>query len=151
MSNGYAVELKAKFDWNEDSVLVFTTHGCTVIQQGKVEEGEVPFFILLKFNGTKCVRGASTDCSPDFGIHPETRGASSISVLTDTEWDEDAHNEYTYIGTPKDTVRKHYVVSNHDVFHEILAESFTETKVTHGDPNFESIKSFYLFSNAQIV
>ena len=149
MANGYAIELENDFEWNEDSVLQFTTHDCFVVLLGKSEEEQS--YILLEFHNALTARTASTDCSPDIGIHSEVPGKSSISVLTNSDWDNEAHKKYTYSGTPKRRSRKHYVVSNHDLFHEILAESFSERKVALGDPGFEQIEAIFQCSRLSTV
>ena len=56
MSNGIAIELKNEFDWVEDSVMIYTTHGCTLILQGKVSDESDDFFILLEFDDVRSVR-----------------------------------------------------------------------------------------------
>jgi hypothetical protein len=151
MKKGYAVELKNKFAWAEDSVMIFTTHGWQVILLGEYDDDSEPFFILLDFQGAMCTRSASTDCCPDMHICGENFDASYISVLTESSWNEDAHKKYRYRGTPNDIVRLHYVISNHDVFHEVLAKSFTETRITKIDENYNTVKSCFLFSRAQLA
>ena len=151
MSKGYAVELNNKFAWTEDSVLVFTTHGCLIILLGEYRDDLEAYFVLLDFKSAQCVRSASTDCSPSVDIYSDNKEASYISVLTDTNWEEEAHSNYAYSGTPKLTERKHYIVSNHDIFHEILAESFSENKISIEDPMYENVRSYFLLSKAQII
>lgn len=151
MSSGYAIELKNNYAWSEDSVLLFTTHGCQIILLGDYESEQDAYFLLIDFNDAKCVKSASTDLCPDMLIEPENIGAKYISVLTDSNWDDEAHQMYCYKGTPKNTIRKHFVLSNHDVFHEVLAKSFTETKITNDESLFEKIKSCYLLSKAQLI
>jgi len=151
MSRGNAIELENKFDWSEDSVLLYTTHGCTVILQGEYEDIKDLYFVVLDFSGVRTIRGASTDCTPAFGIQPKNIGASFVAEIYESDWDNEAHLKYTYSGTPKSRELKHFVISNHDVFHEILGESFDERKVSQGNTEFEMIKSAYILSKAQIV
>ena len=149
MSEGHAIPLQHQFDWNEDSVLVFTTHGCSVILQAVLPD-EASGFIILEFEGALCVRSASTDCSPVTGINRPSDASSWVTVLDTSNWDDEAHRAYRYIGTPKSIQRRHFVVSNHDVFHEILAESFSEHLVEATSQDYEKIKATYLLAGGQL-
>lgn len=149
MGKGVCLELKNNFAWSEDSVLLYTTHGCRVILQS-LKAGEFNGFIILNFKGVSCVRSAATDCSPAFDVKPDKAGVSYVAIL-DSNWDDEAHEKYTYIGTPKYLERKHFVVTNHDVFHEILGESFEEIFISKKDERYDFIESLYLYSSAKIV
>ena len=91
MSKGYAIGLSNKFDWNEDSVLMYTTHRCLVILQGQYKIENDVYFVLLNFEGAKSATSASTDCSPSVGIYPENSDVSFICVLTGSNWDNESH------------------------------------------------------------
>ncbi len=97
----------------------------------------------LTFEGTMCVRSARTDCTPAIGIYPEKAGASFIVELTESQWSIEAHKAYVYATSPLEPRGRHFVVSNHDVFHEILADSFTEGIVSPGDSRYEFVTQLF--------
>jgi hypothetical protein len=143
MRSGIAISLKYQHNHIEDAVLVYTSQTCAIYLLAEGEE-IVPPFVKLQFDGARCVRSARTDCSPAIGIYPSEPGASFIVELTDSKWSIEAHEAYTYAGSPLKARGRHYVVSNHDVFHEILADSFSESLVTPGDPDYEFIKKYFV-------
>ena len=77
------------------------------------------------------------------GIYPSNPGHSFLVELTDSTWPIEAHNAYTYASSPLKPGGRHFVVSNHDVFHEILAESFEESLIVPGDAEYECIKEYF--------
>ncbi len=151
MSNGIAIELKNKFAFTEDSVLIYTTHGCTIILQGDVDDDENHYFITLEFSDVISVRSAATDCSPAFNVDSKKIGVSFVAELNKSQWDDEAHQAYTYTGTTKITNRKHFVVTNHDIFHEVLGKSFVEKKISRTSKEYQPIRSIYLYAKAQIL
>ncbi|RBP44678.1 hypothetical protein [Arenicella xantha] len=151
MSNGIAINLENKFAFNEDSVLIYTTHGCKVILQGDVDDGDNHYFIILEFFDVISVRSAATDCTPAFNIDSKKVGVSFVAELTNSQWDDEAHLSYTYTGTKKITNRKHFVVTNHDVFHEVLGKSFVEQKISRTSKDYQNIRLIYLYAKAQIL
>ena len=143
MQSGNAITLEYQHDHIEDSVLIFSCEKCSVylVASGKKHVGA---FVKLEFEGVQCVRSARTDCSPAMGIYPKEAGASFIVELTESKWAEEAHELYVYEGSSIKPRGRHYVVSNHDIFHEILAESFTESIIKPGDIEYDFAK--YQFS-----
>ncbi|MBN9368565.1 MAG: hypothetical protein J0H59_16245 [Comamonadaceae bacterium] len=142
MRSGIAISLKYQHDHIEDAVLVYTSQDCAVYLL--VESGAIkPSFVKLLFEGARSVRSARTNCSPAIGIYPE-QGTSFIVELTDSQWPIEAHKAYTYAGSPLKPRGRHYVVSNHDVFHEILADSFSEELITQGDYEYEFIEKHFV-------
>jgi hypothetical protein len=136
--------LKHQHSHIEDAVLVYTTHSCVVYLLAESEAAE-PSFVKLKFDGARCVRSAATDCSPAIGIYPSESGVSFIVELTDSKWQLEAHDAYRYAGSPLKPRGRHYVVSNHDVFHEILADSFSESMVLQGGSEYDFIKTYFSY------
>ena len=142
MPSGIAITLQYQHDHIEDSILVYSSQECSVFLLADTES-DVTSFVKLKFEGARCVRSARTDCSPAIGIYPKDSGASFIVELTDSKWPVEAHNSYTYAGSPLKPRGRHFVVSNHDVFHEILAESFVEHLVEQGDVEYENVERYF--------
>lgn len=142
MKSGTAITLKYQHDHIEDAILIYSSQECSVFL---LIEGEqtTPSFVKLKFDRAICVRSASTDCSPAIGIYPSNPGDSFLVELKDSKWAIEAHNAYTYAKSPLKPRGRHFVVSNHDVFHEILAESFEESLVVPGDAEYEYIKKYF--------
>lgn len=143
MKSGVAIPLKYQHDHIENAVLIYADHQCSVFL---LLEGEhaVPSFVKIQFEGARCVRSARTDCSPAIGIYPSDPAVSFLVELTNSTWPVDAHKAYTYAGSSLKPRGKHFVVSNHDVFHEILAESFSESLVLEGEPEYEYIKNYFV-------
>jgi hypothetical protein len=142
MRSGIATTLKYQHDHIEDAVLIYTSHDCIVYLLA-AGEAAAPTFIKLEFEGAQCVRSASTDCSPAIGIYPPEPGASFIVEITDSNWPVEAHKAYVYAGSTIKPRGKHYVISNHDVFHEVLADSFSESLIVHGCMEYEFIKRYF--------
>jgi len=140
--SGIAITLKYQHEHIEDSVLVFSAEECSVLLLVSADE-DVKSFVKLDFDGAICARSARTDCSPAIDIYPKEGGVSFIVELTDSSWPIDAHKAYVYAGSSLKPRGRHFVVSNHDVFHEILADSFTETLVEKGDAGYKEICSHF--------
>jgi hypothetical protein len=142
VSKGQAIPLNYQHDHIEDSVLVFSCEQCSVflIQDATVDS---PTYVELRFDGTRCVRSARTDCTPAIGIYPDQAGISFIVELTESQWPIEAHKAYVYATSPLKPRGRHFVVSNHDVFHEILADSFTETIVRLGDSRYDFVRQLF--------
>lgn len=142
MQSGTAITLKYQHDHIEDSVLVYSCEKCTVYlvaDQDKYDSS----FIKLEFQRVQCVRSARTDCSPAIGIYPKEPGASFIVELTKSKWPVEANESYVYAGSSIKPSGHHYVVTNHDIFHEILAESFDEKLIQPNDDEFDIAKYFF--------
>ncbi|MFO1094020.1 MAG: hypothetical protein U0992_12020 [Planctomycetaceae bacterium] len=139
---GRAIPLKYRHDYIEDAVLVFSCGECSVflIQDAKVES---PTYVELVFQRAKCVRSARTDCTPAIGIYPDQVGSSFIVELTESQWPIEAHKAYVYATSPLKPSGRHFVVSNHDVFHEILAESFSEGIIGPGDSRYGFVTQLF--------
>ena len=142
MRSGIAISLTYSHDHLEDAVLVYTVHDCAVYLLANADT-VAPSFVKLQFDGARCVRSARTDCSPAIGIYPSEPGVCFIVELTDSKWPIEAHEAYTYVGSTLQPRGRHYVVSNHDVFHEILAESFSETLIVQGNANYEFVRKYF--------
>lgn len=142
MASGKAITLKFNHNYIEDSVLVFSCGECSVFLIHEFSSNQ-PTFVELRFQSVMCVRSARTDCTPAMGIYPEQSGVSFIVELTDSPWAVEAHKAYVYPRSSLTPSGRHFVVSNHDIFHEVLAESFTESLVRPGDSNYEFAKSLF--------
>ena len=142
MKSGTAITLKYQHHHIEDAVLVYSSQECSVFLLAESEQA-APSFVKIQFEGARCVRSARTDCSPAIGIYPSNLGESFLVELTDSKWPIEAHNAYTYAGSPLKPRGRHFVVSNHDVFHEILAESFSESLIAQGEAEYEFIKKYF--------
>jgi len=142
MPKGQAITLKYQHDWNEDAVLSFSCNKCSVYFIQDVDSSQ-PTFIELRFHKTQTVRSARTDCTPAIGIYPEDLNACFIVELTDSTWPTEARKAYIYADSPIKPSGRHFVVSNHDIFHEILAESFTELLLKPGDSGYEFAKTLF--------
>lgn len=139
MRAGIAIPLQYQHNHIEDAVLIYTGRRCAVYFLAE-NEGPEPSFVKLQFVRARCVRSAATDVSPAIGIYPSEPGVSSIVEITDSRWAVEAHQAYTYAGSSLRPRGRHFVISNHDVFHEILAESFSESLVAQGDAEYVFIK-----------
>lgn len=142
MRLGIAITLKYQHDHIEDAVLVYSSRECTVYLVGEGDQEE-PSIIKLTFKDARCVRSARTDLSPAIGIYPSQPADSFLVELTPSQWAIDAHNAYTYAGSSLQPRGRHFVISNHDVFHEVLAESFEESLITPGDAGYEVIRRYF--------
>lgn len=142
MQSGTAILLKYLYSYNENSVLIYSCDKCTVylIVDAEVHSSS---FIKLEFDKVQCVRSARTDCSPAIGIYPKVAGASFIVELTQSRWPIDAHKSYIYAGSSRQPHGRHYVVTNHDIFHEVLAESFEESIIHQNDKEYDSVKTLF--------
>ena len=143
MRSGIAISLKYRHSHIEDGVLVYTSHICAIYLLAE-SEGIAPSFVRLQFDSARCVRSARTDCSPAIGIYPPESGVSFIVELTDSKWPIEAHEFYTYAGSILKPRGRHYVVSNHDLFYEILADSFSESLVEQDDADYDFIKKYFV-------
>jgi hypothetical protein len=143
MRPGVAIPLKYRHQHIEDAVLVYTTHKCAVYLLAENEE-RAPSFVKLQFDRTRCVRSAGTDCSPAIGIYPSEQGVSFIVELTESKWPAEANEAYTYATSSLKPRGRHFVVSNHDVFHEILAESFSEYFIDQESDEYEFVKKLFV-------
>ena len=142
MKSGIAVTLNYQHDYIEDSVLIYSCEECSVYLIA--DEKDYPeSFVKLNFERARCVRSARTDCSPAIGIYPKESSASFIVELTESKWAAEAHKAYTYSGSTLKPRGRHFVVTNHDVFHEILAESFTESIISPSTPEHSAIKKYF--------
>ncbi len=50
---------------------------------------------------------------------------------------------YVYQDSPLKPLGRHFVVSNHDVFYEILADSFQEQLIEPAHPEYGHVKSYF--------
>ena len=143
MITGKEFALSKKYDWNEEIIIVFGFQKCSVFLFVEEESG-TPSFLQLTFNDVLCIKSARTDCNPGLGIEIEKVevGISCILELFNTGWAEEAHKSYRYIGTPF-TNKQHFLVAAHDVFHELLASSFTENVIGNQDKDYGFIKSLF--------
>ena len=142
MNSGIAITLKYQHDYIEDSVLIYSCDECAVYLVADNEQN-AGSLVKLSFERARCVRSARTDCSPAIGIYPKKSGASFIVELTESNWALDAHKAYVYAGTELRPGARHYVVTNHDIFHEILAESFTECLIEPNSEEYEAINCYF--------
>lgn len=140
MPSGKAITLKYLYDHIEDSVLIFSCEKCSVYLVAD-EKQYADSLVKLEFKGVQCVRSVRTDCSPVVGIYPKEFGVSYIVELTESKWPVEAHQLYVYAEASIEPRGRHFVVSNHDIFHEILAESFTETIIQPDDNEYDVVKS----------
>lgn len=136
MSSGNAITLNYQHDYIEDSVLIYSCDECAVYLVADNEKYNGAF-VKLSFER------ARTDCSPAIGIYPKQSGVSFIVELTESKWALEAHKAYVYAGTELRPGARHYVVTNHDIFHEILAKSFTESLIEPSGKEYESVKCYF--------
>ena len=139
MKSDIAITLKYQHDHIEDSAIIYSCEKCIVYLVADEKEF-AQSFIKPEFDGVQCVRSAATDCSPAIGIYPKESGVSFIVELTESNWAVEAHKLYVYADSSLKFRGRHFVVTNHDIFHEILAESFIETIVQPGDQEYDFVK-----------
>ena len=139
MSEGIAHTLTHKYDLYGNSIVVHTTNLCSVYLLGETEESESPYYVALNFEGVKCIRSVRSDCRPGLGIYPEDERKSYIVELTNSTWASEAHSSYTYEGTPFTDEKRHFVIHNHDIFHEILGTSFIEKLISEGSEEYSCL------------
>jgi hypothetical protein len=143
MNKGIAVSLRYKHDYTEDAVLIYNPRECIVYLFAKEPEHENSF-VKLEFSSAKCIQSARSEaCSAAKGIYPAELGSSFIVELTDSKWSLEANKLYARYGSSAYLFLRHFVLANHDIFHEILAESFTEKLIVHGEPEYEGIKKYF--------
>jgi len=142
MKPGKAITLKYQHDYIEDSVLTYSCDKCAVYLVGN-EKNYESSFVKLDFERVQCVRSARTDCSPAIGIYPSESGASFIVELSESNWPIEARKSYVYADSPIKPRGRHFVVTNHDIFHEILAESFKESIILPGDKEYAVIRCLF--------
>ena len=142
MVAGKAITLKYQHDHLEDSVLVYSCSECSVYLVAALE-GDQLTFVKLKFQDVQCVRSARTDCTPAMGIYPETPGASYIAEITDTRWPLEARKAYVYATSSQAPTGRHFVVSNHDIFYEVLAESCSESLVKPSGGGYQAVSGLF--------
>lgn len=141
MRSGIAIPLEYRYNHIEDAALIYTSRSCIVYLPAE-DNAETPSFVKLQFEGARCARSASTDCSPAIGIYPSNPETSFIVELTDSNWASEFQKTYTYVKSALKPRGKHYVVSSHDVFHEILADTFTEYLISEGCAEYEFVKRY---------
>lgn len=142
MRSGTAINLKYRHDYIEDSVLVYSPAECAIYLVA--DEQEYPdSFIKLSFESARCIRSARTDCSPAIGIYPKEAGVCFIVELTNSQWPSEAHQLYTYANSGLKPRGRHFVVTNHDIFHEVLADSFKESIITPNNKEHGIIKNHF--------
>jgi hypothetical protein len=90
-----------------------------------------------------CIRSARTDCSPAIGIYPEEAGACFLVELTNSQLPGEAHELYTYANSGLKPRGRHFMVTNHDIPHEVLADSFKESIITKNSKEYESVKNYF--------
>ncbi len=139
MEPGTAIKLKYHHSHIEDSVLVFNCGKCIVYLTAE-KEAHGTSIIRLAFEGVKCVRSARTDCSPALGIYPEEPFNSFIVEFSESKWAVEARKSYAYLGSSMKPSGRHFVVTNHDIFHEILADSFVESIILPNETEYEIAK-----------
>ena len=138
MPSGVAITLNYQHDYIEDSLLIYSCDTCAVYLVA--DENEFPSsFVKLEFNRVQCVRSARTDCSPAIGIYPKESDASFIVELTESKWPAEARELYVYADSSIKPRGRHFVITNHDIFHEILADSFNESIIQLGDSEYDFV------------
>lgn len=142
MHSGTAISLKYQHDHIEDSVLFYSPSECVIYLIANEQE-HPNSFVKLRFESARCTRSARTDCSPAIGIYPEEADACFIVELTDSQWPSEAHKLYTYANSGLKPRGRHFVVTNHDIFHEVLADSFEESIITSGSEEHERVKNHF--------
>jgi hypothetical protein len=145
MITGKEFKLSNNYDWTEEAIIIFGHLKCDVFLF--VEEASRPPSILkISFNHAIAIRSARTDCSPGLKFKEETEkveaGASCVLELFNSKWPEQALKSYTYGDFPFELSR-HFVVESHDVFHEILADKYTENLIKSEDKEYVFAKSLF--------
>lgn len=142
MQSGVALTLKYNHDYIEDSVIVFSCNRCSIYLRAEVKQFPSSF-VKLQFDGVQCSRSARTDCSPAIKVCSKEPGASFIVELIESNWPAEANKSYVYAGSSVKREYRHFVITNHDIFHEVLAETFTESIVQQGDLEYEFVKILF--------
>ena len=142
MHSGTAINLKYQHDHIEDSVLVYSPSECVIylIANEKEHPGS---FVKLSFEGARCIRSTRTDCSPAIGIYPKEAGICFVVELTSSQWPGEAYKSFTYANSGLKPRGRHFVVSNNDIFHEVLADSFEESIVIPSSEEHERVRLYF--------
>jgi hypothetical protein len=115
-----------------DVILIFSEYECSVYFGCWSAAGEPADFILqLSFQHASTARSFNREFLP-YRI-PKHEARSYILSITNSEFIDD-HFAYRKLHYPQSRVddhkRVHYVIVGHDIYHEVLAASFTVTKIS---------------------
>jgi hypothetical protein len=118
-----------------DVILIFSEYECSVYFGCWSAVGEPADFIgHLSFQGASAARSYGREFFP-YRV-PKHDQRSYILSIADSEFIRE-HTEYRRQHYPDSRVdarsRIHYVVAGHDIYHEILAASFTAAKISKLD------------------
>jgi hypothetical protein len=114
-----------------DVILIFSEHECSVYFGCWSVAGEPADFIgHLSFRDASAVRSFGREFLP-YDV-PRHEHHSYILSIADSDFIREhiAYRKQHYPSSRVDALnRVHYVVAGHDIYHEILAGSFTATKI----------------------
>ena len=125
MIDAVAIPLEFWQDPQGDVILIYSEHECSVYFACWLTAGEPAAFIgHLSFDHALCVRSFHREFSPYQVSNP---GNSENLRVPDSELVREhlAYRQRHYSHLPTSlVVPNHYVVSGHDIYHEILAVGF---------------------------
>jgi hypothetical protein len=129
MINANIIPLEFWQDPQSDVIVIFSERECSVYFSCWTNAGEPADFIgKLSFNGAAAVRSFDREFNPyRYGGH---RQKSYILQIPDSDLVRDRveYRKRHYPKTPT-AQRTHYVILGHDIYHEILAVSFTASTI----------------------
>lgn len=131
-----AIDLQYQYKIVEDSVIIFDSEKCVVYLIAE-ESAHGKAIVKLEFIRAKCVRSARTDCAPGIEVKSKNSGNSFIVEIIDSSWPVEANDNYRYSSSAAQSYGKHFVVRCHDIFHEVLADSFEQSLVVLGEHEYE--------------
>ena len=131
MIDAVAIPLEFWQDPQGDVILIYSEHECSVYFACWVTAGEPATFIgHLLFDHAWGVRSFRREFSPYQISNP---AKSEILRVQDSELVREhvayRQSHYPHLPPSKLVVPNHYVVSGHDIYHEILADGFTCNKI----------------------
>lgn len=125
------IPLKSWQDPQGDIVLIYSEHECSIFFGCWVSSGEPADYICqLSFERAAAVRSFDREFIP-YRL-PEHTFHSYILRVPDSDLQREhiAYRRQHYPHFPYDpTEHSHFVVTGHDIYHEILATGFSETTI----------------------
>ena len=137
------IPLQCWCDPQGDSLVIYTAEECSVYRGCWVASAEPSDYIChLAFHDVAAVRSFPREFVP-YRWTPTHR--SSLLCLLDSDLIQEhiAYRQHHYPSSVRDTSRlRHYVISGHDFYHDILATGFTEAAIPQSEITDERLLQY---------
>jgi hypothetical protein len=137
------IPLQCWCDPQGDSLLIYTAKECSIYRGCWVASAEPADYIChLAFHDVSAVRSYPREFVP-YQRTP-THHSSLLCILdSDLIQEHIAYRQRHYPSSVRDTLRlRHYIVSGHDFYLDILATGFTEATIPHSQIADERLLQF---------